>query len=143
MFMQPDAPGAKTKAAFFCKPELPMKRLIVLAAVISCTGCTTLRPIEGTATELQQRINSGELLKPGDRVVVVTTDKHTHRFAVTAIGAGLIEGKADSIPVDQIASLERRQFNRARTVALVCGVVLVVAGGIVYIAAHAAPAFAL
>ena len=81
--------------------------------------------------------------QPGDRVVVVTTDKHTHRFAVTAIGAGLIEGKADSIPVDQIASLERRQFNRARTVALVCGVVLVVAGGIVYIAAHAAPAFAL
>ena len=120
-----------------------MKRLIVLAAVISCTGCTTLRPIEGTATELQQRINSGELLKPGDRVVVVTTDNHTHRFAVTAIGAGLIDGKSDSVPVDQIASLERRQFSRARTVALVCGVVLVVAGGIVYIAAHAVPAVAL
>jgi hypothetical protein len=120
-----------------------MRRIIVLAAIISCAGCTTLRPIEGTSTELQQRIDSGELLKAGDRVVIVTTDNKTHRFAVTGIAAGLIEGKADSVPVDQVVSLERRQFSRAKTLALVCGVVLMVGGVAVFVAAHTAPAFAL
>jgi len=120
-----------------------MKRIIVLAAVISCTGCTTLRPVEGTSTELQQRINSGQLLKVGDRVEIVTTNHEMHRFAVTRIDAGHIEGKAESIQVGQILSLEKRQFSRARTLILI-GCVAIVVGGVVAIAAaHTAPAFAL
>jgi len=83
-----------------------MRHIIVLVIIISCTGCTTLRPIDGTSTVLQQRINSGQLLKAGDRVEIVTTDHQTHRFAVTKIDAGLIEGKAESIQVDQVVSLE-------------------------------------
>lgn len=120
-----------------------MRRIIVLVAIISCTGCTTLRPIEGTSTELQQRINSGQLLKAGDRVEIVTTDDHTHRFAVTKIDAGLIEGKAESIQVNQIVSLERRQFSRTRTLLLIGCVAIVVGGVVVVVAAHTAPAFAL
>jgi hypothetical protein len=120
-----------------------MKRFVALIAAISLAGCTTLRPIEGTSTELQQRISAGELLKAGDRVSIVTTDAKTHRFSVTGISAGLIEGKADSVPVDQVASLEKRQFSRAKTLALVAGVVLVVAGGVAIAAANAVPAFAL
>ena len=120
-----------------------MKHLIILVAVISFAGCTTLRPIEGTSTELQQRISSGQLLKVGDRVLIVTTDQKAHRFAVTGIGAGVIEGKADSIPVDQVAYLEMREFSRAKTWSLVGGVVLVVVGGSVIVAANTVPAFAL
>src|ERR1022692_3201782 len=90
--------------------ELPMKRFIVLVAVISCAGCTTLQPIVGTSTELQQRISSGELLKAGDRVSIVTADAKTHTLAVREITAGVIVGKADTIPVEQVVSLEKRQF---------------------------------
>src|ERR1700733_4601973 len=120
-----------------------MKRIIVLVAIISCTGCTTLRPIDGTPTELQQRINSGQLLKAGDRVVILTTDHQAHRFAGTGIDAGRIEGKAESIQVNQVVSLDRRQFSRVRTLVLIGCAVLAVGTALAVVAAHTAPAFAL
>jgi hypothetical protein len=119
-----------------------MRRLIVLAVAIGLAGCTTLRPIEGTSIELRQRISSGELLEAGDRVSIVTTDDKTHRFAVTGIGPGFIDGKADSVSIEQIVSLKKRQFSRGKTLALVGGVVLV-AGLAVYAAAQVAPLIAL
>jgi hypothetical protein len=64
-----------------------------------------LQPIDGSPTELQQFINSGELLKPGDRVRIVTADEKVHRFAITKIEAGLIVGPNESVAVDQVMSL--------------------------------------
>jgi hypothetical protein len=116
-----------------------MRRIIVLAAIISCTGCTTLRPIEGTSSELQQRVIAGQLLKAGDRVEIVTTNQQTHRFTVTRIDAGLIEGKAESIQVDQVVSVKRRQFSGVKTLALICGVALVVGGVVAIVAANTVP----
>jgi len=60
---------------------------------------------------------------------------------VTRIDADHIEGKAESIQVGQILSLEKRQFSRARTLILI-GCVAIVVGGVIA-AAHTAPAFAL
>jgi hypothetical protein len=70
------------------------------------TGCTALRPIDGSPTELHQSILSGELLKPGERVRIVTADEKVHQFAITKIETGLIVGPNESIPVDQVTSLE-------------------------------------
>jgi len=119
-----------------------MKRLIVLAALISFAGCTTLRPIEGTANELQSRINAGGLLTAGDRVSIVTADAKRHVFRVRIIKDSLIDGTKDRVSVDQIVSVQKRKFSRAKTFLLVgCGIAFT--GFIVYAAAHAAPAFAL
>jgi hypothetical protein len=119
-----------------------MRRIIILITVISFAGCTTLQPIEGIPPELQQRISSGELLKTGDRVLIVTTDNESHKFKVTGIRSGLIEGNATSIPVDQVVSVQKREFSTGKTVVLIAGIVLVI-GGLVAIAAASAPAFAL
>jgi hypothetical protein len=119
-----------------------MKRFIVAAALISFAGCTTLRPIEGTPAELQGRIDAGGLLTRGDRVSIVTADAKTHRFRVRAISDGFLQGGEDRVPVDQIVSVQKREFSRAKTFLLVgCGIAFT--GLIVYVAAHAAPAFAL
>jgi hypothetical protein len=119
-----------------------MKRIIVLAALFGFVGCTSLRPVEGTSTELQSRINSGALLTRGDRISVVTTDAKTHQFRVRAISEGAIEGSRDRVPVDQIVSLQKREFSRTKTFLLIgCGVA--VTGFIIYAAAQAVPAFAL
>src|SRR5450755_2575998 len=91
------------------------------AVLVSCAGCTTLRPIEGNPANLRQRINSGELLKTGDRVLVVTTDQKTHRFTVRSVGADRIDGPSESIPIEQISALEKRQFSRGKTIALIGG----------------------
>jgi hypothetical protein len=119
-----------------------MKRFIVLAALISFAGCTTLRPIEGTPNELQSRIGFGGLLRNGDRVSIVTTDAKTHKFRVRAISEGIVQGRQDRIPVDQIVSVQKREFSRAKTFLLVaCGVAFT--GLIIYAAAQAVPAFTL
>jgi hypothetical protein len=121
-----------------------MKILSLLTAASLIAGCTSMQPIDGSPADLHQRINSGELLKTGDRVRVVTTDQMTHRFTVKSVGADRIEGPSESIPVEQISGLEIRQFSRGKTIALVGGLLGGAALGlIVYGLAEYAGAFAL
>lgn len=56
-----------------------MKYLVLFTLLIVCTGCTTLRPIEGSPTELRQRLDSGELrvLLVGE--ILPLLQLHTHR----------------------------------------------------------------
>jgi hypothetical protein len=83
-----------------------MKWLTTYLLIIAVTGCTTLRPIDGSPTELRQFINSGELLKPGDRVRIVTADQKRHHFVIIKIETGLIIGLNESVPVDEVTSLD-------------------------------------
>lgn len=108
-----------------------MKRWILMLTVISCAACTTLRPIEGNPAEIRQRIISGDLLEVGDRVSIVTKDENTHRLTVTAISPDLIEGRTDSVPMNQIISLKKRTFSRGKTLALV-GAVVLATGLVIY-----------
>jgi hypothetical protein len=119
-----------------------MKRFIVLAALVSFAGCTTLRPIDGTPAELRSRVASRGLLMRGDRVSIVTTDAKVHKFRVRVISEDIVQGGEDRVAVGQIVSMQRREFSRTKTFLLVgCG--LAFTGLIIYAAAHAAPAFAL
>jgi hypothetical protein len=117
---------------------------LLTTVLASSAGCTTLRAIEDSPTDLRQRINSGELLKAGDRIMVITTDQREHRFTIKAVGAGRIDGPSESIPVEQISTLQKRQFSRGKTIALVGGLVGGVALGLlVYGLSVYAGAFAL
>jgi hypothetical protein len=91
--------------------------------LLVCSGCTTLRPIEGSPADLRQRVNSGELLKTDDRVLIVTVDQKEHRFTVESVGAGLVVGRSELIAVEDIFTMEKRQFSRGKTIALVGGLV--------------------
>jgi hypothetical protein len=113
-----------------------MQRFSLIVVIIICTGCTTLRPIEGSPAELRQRINSADLLKPGDRVRIVASDGSAHRFAIKSIEAGVIRGRSESVPVEQVVTLQRRQFSRVKTAALVIGIGL--ACTVIGLAAYAA-----
>jgi hypothetical protein len=95
-----------------------MRGLTVLALILICAGCTTLKPVAGTPADLRQRINAGELLKAGDSVVIVTADGTSHPLVVTAVAGGLVQGRTGSVPVDQIVSLEKRTV-RAGTIEFV------------------------
>jgi hypothetical protein len=113
-----------------------MKIPALLIAASLMSGCTTLQPIDGSPTDLRQRINSGDLLKPGDRVVIVASDGRAHRFAIKSIDKGLIQGRSDSVPIEQVVSLRERQFSRGKTAALVIGIGL--ACSVIGLAAYAA-----
>jgi hypothetical protein len=97
-----------------------------------------LRPIAGNSNEWGKRIESGEILKVGDRVLIVTADHQSHRLTITHLDAGWITGRRQSVPVDQVVSIQKRQFSRAKTIVLVIGVATVCAVGglLAYTAAH-------
>jgi hypothetical protein len=96
-------------------------------------GCTTLQPVTGNPAAVQQRIASGALLKPGDHVVVLTKDGRTHDFKVTSVSASTVEGRYQSISIDQIASIQKRKLSVGKT-ALAVGLTVVVAAAVVVVA---------
>jgi hypothetical protein len=83
-------------------------------ATLFLTGCISMQPIDGSPAELQNRISAGELLAPGDHVWIVTADDKAHRFVVAGIDAVRIAGANESVRIDQIGYLERRQIAKLR-----------------------------
>ena len=73
----------------------------------------------------QQQIASGQPLRPGDKVKLVTTDGKVHEFASTANDAveGTAKGPADSVRVDDIVTVEKREPALGKTIGLVLGIV--------------------
>jgi hypothetical protein len=110
-----------------------MQRTILLIIILACAGCTTLQPLAGDP--LQQ-------LKVGDRVAIVTQDHLQHRFRVKSIDADAVIGASQTVQLDQIVSVQRRQFSLGKTLAL-AAVLAGVAGAAIYTTASLAPAFAL
>jgi len=119
-----------------------IRSVIVYALIVLLSaGCSSLRPIEASPGELQRRINSGGLLKVGDRLEIVTSDGKPHQITVTRLGDGRIEGKNETISVDQIASVRKREFSAGKTLALVGGVAAAVF--LAVLAFHPAPHYTL
>lgn len=96
--------------------------------MVALTGCTTLRPVVADQPDFSRRIASGELLKIRDHVIIETQDGQTYEFAITSMNAASIDGKRQSIPLDQIVSIQKRVPSTKRTLLLV----LVIAGGVVF-----------
>jgi hypothetical protein len=92
------------------------KSLLVLLALIS-SGCTTLRPIEASSAEIQHRISSDGLLRPGDQVKIVAVDGSIHEFRVIRVDTdkGLVIGKRDVIPVKEVGAVEKRTLDVRKT----------------------------
>jgi hypothetical protein len=116
-----------------------MRGLTVLALILFCAGCTTLKPVSGTPEDLRRRINAGELVKAGDSVVIGTADGMTHRFEVKGVAGGVVEGRTESVRVDQIVSLEKRAVSVGKTLDLVVFGVLIAGLATLAAVAHSGP----
>ena len=114
-------------------------RLVSLLVIISLIGCTSLRPIEATPEELQQRIRQEDIVEVGDRVRIFTADEKEHRFLVTAVDADEVRGKDVSVPIDSIVALQTRGISIGRTALLAGGVV----GVMLFVLVAVAPAMIL
>jgi hypothetical protein len=89
-------------------------------------GCTTLRPIELSQSTIQERIFSGDLLHPGDRVEITTNDGKHFEFKIMSVTDGYIKGKDIEIPIKDISLVEKRETSIGKTVALVGAFLLIV-----------------
>jgi hypothetical protein len=105
-------------------------KTFVVPALIACTlGCTTLHPIANAPSDLSQHFNDGGVLQPGDRVIITTTKGVKHHFRVRSLHDGVIYGEQDSVPLSEVASIDRQETSAAKTTVLVV-VILGIVGGI-------------
>jgi hypothetical protein len=79
------------------------------------TGCTTLRPVESSQSTVQQRISSGDLVKPGDRVKIITTDENQYEIKVVSVADGYIKGEDVEVPIKNISLVEKRKLSIGKT----------------------------
>lgn len=120
-----------------------MQKLLVSALLIlSCVACTTLESVAVPADELQSQLRAGMLVKPGDRVRLVTADETVHRFRVTEVSSeqGVVIGRNERVLMDEIVAVETREVSVGRTALLTGGVGV---GAAILIAIAIAPAILL
>ena len=88
------------------------------------TGCTTLKPVELSPDQLQNRIPAGEIIQVGNSVVLTTADDNQHKFKVTSITNNYVAGKNVEVPIADIVAVGTRETSTVKTLALVGGSIL-------------------
>jgi hypothetical protein len=93
-------------------------------------GCTTLQPLAGNAESLRTELRSGEAVKPGDKVRVVTRDGLSRLLIVTALDENTLKGHPDGVetagavvtlPIDDIVFMEGKKISVGKTAAYTGG----------------------
>ena len=110
-----------------------MKNTLVIAMIVFCGACTSLKPIEMPAEQLQQKIISGEIVLVGEKTRLITADGKEYKFRVTAVKDNVIVAEDAEVPIAEVVAVETRQTSAGKTTALVAtGVALgyVIAGAV-------------
>ena len=104
---------------------------LLLAVTSLLVGCTTLQPMAGNAETLRNELRSGEAVKPGDKVRVVTRDGLSRLLIVTALDQKALKGHPKgvgtgdavvTIPIDDIVFMEGKKVSVGKTAAYTGGI---------------------
>jgi hypothetical protein len=100
-----------------------------------------MHPIEMPAEELQQKIVSENILQPGKRAKIVTSDGQVQKIKVSRVDTenGVIETNEDPIQIADIVAVETRDFSMGKTALLTAGSYTI----LVLVAAAVAPVLIL
>ncbi len=117
------------------------KCILVGAMLIAATACTSMHPIEMSPAEVQRKIASENVLQPGKRAKIVTSDGQIQKIRVKRVesDSGLIETDRERIQIADIVAVETRDFSIGKTALLAVGSYSVLA----LIALAVAPVFLL
>lgn len=113
-----------------------------LAWLLANSACTTLQPTEASPEQLQRLILSENLLKPGQRVRLVTNDEAEHQFRIAEVDLEreVVTGDDEAVLISEIVAVETREVSVGRTALLTGGLAY---GGLFLIAIALAPALIL
>ena len=97
--------------------------VLVLAMLFMATACTSMNPIEMTPEAVQQKIVSENILQPGKRAKIVTSDGQNRKVRVKRVdaGSGVIETDGEPVRIDDIVAVETRDFSIGKTALLAAG----------------------
>lgn len=122
-----------------------LTRSVVLLCALALTACTTMNVVDlHGAAPAKVAPALTKSVHVDDQVRITTLDGTLHALRLTSVSetelTGVPEGSqvATSIPADQIARIERREFAPGKSSLLALGVVATVAIVVVAVAAVAA-----
>ena len=97
--------------------------ILISFVMLGAAGCTSLRPVEAPPAELQRLIREEALIKPGDRVRLVTADGAVHELRVKQIDLDrdTVTGKNETVPLADIITVQTRKIAVGKTAALAAG----------------------
>jgi hypothetical protein len=104
--------------------------VLFLALMILLTGCTAMQPLADNADSLRIELRSGEAIKPGDKVRVVTRDGLSRLLIVTTLDKNTLVGHPEgverpdavvSLPIDDIVFMEGKKVSVGKTAAYTSG----------------------
>ena len=75
----------------------------------------SVQKIDLPSKELQDEIRSGGVVRPGDRIAVVSVSLGEQVFVVTAVDQDVIRGESVEVPIDEVVTLEKRKVALVRT----------------------------
>jgi hypothetical protein len=132
---------------------------IFLIATVCLSACTSIRPVADNAEALQQQIRTGQVLRKGDHVRVVTRDGVSRRLTVASVEDDVLEGRLDAeatasapvgelhaetpkkrqgtlveIPIREIVFVEEERVNAGKTAAAIGGGTIVLLSALLLIA---------
>ncbi|MFT4788487.1 MAG: hypothetical protein ACI95X_001300 [Paraglaciecola sp.] len=102
-----------------------MRNLVLLFLLCCCQACMTITPVELSPDALHQRIATGEIIKPGDNIKIVTADGSHHEFRVTALTSTQVTGEEQTFEISDIIAVENRKVSWGKTALLVGGTYLI------------------
>lgn len=99
---------------------MTLQSLTVLGSLLVLVSCTTLTPIEMAPATLQEKIVTEDILQPGKRAKIVTSDGKMQRVRIRRVDgtAGVIETDGDPVHIADIIAVETREFSLGRTALL-------------------------
>lgn len=83
-----------------------MKALLVIASLLICTACTSMKPVQRSPHSLPEQIIQDNLIQPGNRVNIETTDGKYHEFQVTEVTSERISGDTTEIAIADVVAVQ-------------------------------------
>lgn len=96
-----------------------MKCISITVIICVLSGCTSLKPIQMPAEQLQQKITTGQIILVGEKARLITADGKEYKINVIAVTDGLIIAKDVEVPIVDVVAVETRRASAGKTTALV------------------------
>lgn len=102
---------------------------LVALAFAGASGCVSLQAPDLTPEELRSAIRAGELIQPGDKVNLVTSESGERELVVAEVDVDAIRGtragepgaSADGdqivVPIDEVIGVRKRKLHVGRSIA--------------------------
>ncbi|MBD3647662.1 MAG: hypothetical protein HUJ31_09485 [Pseudomonadales bacterium] len=102
-----------------------MASAIAVIFSLLATGCTAYKPVQLESQQLRDQLPLGDIVRAGDRVRLHMNSGEVHQVVVETLDETEMQTSKGTYRFRDIASIESRDFSRARTTALVVGTTLV------------------